>query len=66
MSASAEPLHKRLRSMGIAEGYSYDIANGKRQPSQRLAIRIWRELGEKLGPVRNLPDDVIAALERVQ
>lgn len=55
----------QLVSLGVANGYAYDIANGKRQPSQKLAVRIFRETGLKLGPIAALDPAEIAVLEKM-
>lgn len=65
MDSVSPSLAGRLHSLGVANGYAYDIANGKRQPSQKLAVRIFRETGLKLGPVAGLSDDEIAVLEKM-
>lgn len=56
----------RIQSVGVANGYSYDIANGKRRPSADLALRIFKGTGLKFGPVANLSDEEIALLEKMQ
>lgn len=55
----------RLRELGVNRSYAWQIANGKREPSQRLAVRIFRATGLKLGPVADLSDEEIAVLEKV-
>lgn len=55
----------KLREIGVNRSYAWQIANGKRPPSQRLALRIFRETGLKLGPVSALNDDEIAVLEKM-
>jgi hypothetical protein len=56
-------LAKRLQDAGVARGgYAYDIANGRRIPNHRLALRIFRATGDKLGPLADVSDDAIAAL----
>jgi hypothetical protein len=55
-------LAKRLQDSGIARGgYAYDIANGRRIPNHRLALRIYRATGVKLGPLSGLPDEAVQA-----
>lgn len=57
---------KQLQDSGVARGgYAYDIANGRRVPNQKLALRIFRATGRKIGPIANLPDETIAVLEQV-
>lgn len=38
-------LAKRLKDLGIANGHAYDLANGRRTPSLKLARKIESELG---------------------
>jgi transcriptional regulator with XRE-family HTH domain len=63
--SNAVTLAERLRGIGISESYASQLANGRRPPSLRLAIRIYRELGIKLGPLAHATAAEIAALERV-
>lgn len=58
-------LAKKIREAGVSEGYSHDLARGKRRPSKPLAIKIYRTTGLKLGPISGLPDTDIDVLERV-
>lgn len=51
--------------MGVSPGYASQISNGKRRPSLALAIRIYRSIGAKVGPVANLSKSEIATLEKV-
>jgi transcriptional regulator with XRE-family HTH domain len=51
---------------GISESYAHEILNGKRTPSRRLAISIYRKTGRKLGPIDALSDDDIDVLERIE
>lgn len=55
----------RLREIGVNRSYAWQIANGKRPPSQRLAVRIFRETGLKLGPVAGLSESEIAVIEKM-
>lgn len=54
-----------LREIGVNRSYAWQIANDKRQPSQKLAVRIFRETGLKLGPVTDLSEADIAVLEKM-
>lgn len=56
---------ERLRGAGISESYASLIANGRRAPSQPLAIEIFRKTGMKLGPIASASDDDIDVLERL-
>lgn len=64
MDIAEQSVALRLQSVGVANGYSYDIANGRRKPSTKLALRIFRETGLKLGKLTGLSDADIAVLER--
>lgn len=67
MDTIASPsLAARLQSIGVAAGYAYDLANKNRTPSDKLAIRIYRELGVKMGALVGATDEDIAALERMK
>lgn len=64
MNASPS-LAKQLRGIGISQPYASQIARGKRAPGLQTAIRIFRELGVKLGPIAKASKTEIDALERV-
>lgn len=64
MDVSVE-IAPRLRAIGVNRSYAWQIANGKRAPSQKLAVRIFRETGLKLGPVAGLSEADIAVLEKM-
>lgn len=36
---------QRLQEIGVANGHAYDLANGRRSPSLKLARRIEAEMG---------------------
>lgn len=62
----SEPsLNSKLVELGVSKSYASQISRGKRPPSVALAIRIFREIGVKLGPIANASKDEIEALERV-
>lgn len=50
--------------MGMSKGYASQISRGGRTPSLSLAIRIYHEIGVKLGPIENLSKNEIATLEK--
>lgn len=56
----------RLRRIGVSESYASQIVNGRRRPSLALALRIHRELGERVGLLSSCTDEQIAALARVE
>lgn len=58
------PLVAQLRGIGVSSPYASQIAGGTRKPSLPLALRIWRELGVKLGPIDGKTEDEIETLER--
>lgn len=51
MTASPS-LCKRLSDMGISPSYASQLSRGVRKPGLPLALRIHREIGEKLAPSR--------------
>ena len=59
-------LYRHLKSLGLSRSYASQIAHGRRFPGLRLAIRIWRALGLKLGPLAGLDGAAIARLERLR
>lgn len=65
MDEATPSLAEKLRSIGISASYASQIMTGFRPPSLALALRIHREIGEKLGPIAGATDDEIKALERV-
>lgn len=56
----------RLRSIGLSSGYASEIAVNGRKPSDVIALKIWRELGVKVGSLVSLNDDEIAVLAKVR
>lgn len=60
-------LAKRLREeVGISESYAFHLAHGQRDPSDALAIKIYRLIGVKLGSIENATDEEIDMLERLK
>jgi hypothetical protein len=64
--AELEPktVAERLRCINVSGPYAWQIAHGKRAPSRKLAVRIWREAGLKLGPLAGKTDDEIQVFAR--
>ena len=58
-------LYADLKGIGISSSYASQISRGDRTPSLALALRIFRELGVKLGPLVGASKSEIAALERL-
>lgn len=48
-----------------SEGYVNDIEKGRKPPSPRVAVRILRATGIKMGPITGLSDAEIAVLEKM-
>lgn len=66
LTPEASALAKTIRATGIKSGHAYDIASGRRRPSEKLAVELFRATGLKLGPVEGLPDADIDALARIK
>jgi plasmid maintenance system antidote protein VapI len=47
---------------GISKGYASNLLSGKKKPSPKMAVRIFRATGVKLGLIANLPDAVVAEM----
>lgn len=63
----ASVLAKQIREAAdVSEGYSHDLARGKRKPSLPLALKIYRNAGLKLGPIAGVEDAAIKALDRAE
>lgn len=53
-----------LQRIGVSKPYAHQIARGH-SPSVAMALRIYRGLDVKLGPVADLSDEEIAVLEKM-
>jgi len=62
-TASPIEIAERLRAAGVSASYASQLSRSVRKPSQRLAIKLYRETGVKLGPIANATDSEIDALE---
>lgn len=51
--------------VGISVPYASQIISGARKPARRLAIKIYRHTGFKMGPIANVSDADIDVLERL-
>lgn len=65
MSTAEQSVALRLQKVGVPNGYSYDLANGRRKGSVKLALRIHRETGLKIGRLEGLNDAEIAVLAKM-
>lgn len=45
MSKQVAVTFELLRGFGLSQGYAYDLANGARKPSLKMAVRLQQELG---------------------
>jgi hypothetical protein len=57
------PVITQLRQIGVSGPYASQLTTGARKPSLRLAIKIFREVGLKLGPLEGLDAKEIRTLE---
>lgn len=53
-----------LQALGISKPYAHQIVRGDK-PSVKMALRILRGTGVKLGPLSGLTDEEIAVLEKM-
>lgn len=66
-TASPSPARRLIDAKVIADGSGtyYDICRGRRVPSPKLAVQIYRITGEKFGPIAGLSEAEIAVLEKM-
>lgn len=57
---------KLAAEIGISVPYASQLLSGDRTPPVPMAIKVFRAIGVKLGPIANASDDEIATLERFQ
>jgi transcriptional regulator with XRE-family HTH domain len=50
--------------LGVSKGHASEILRGEAAPSQKLALRIYRRFGVKLGPLVHATKTEIETLER--
>lgn len=48
-------LYRKLVELGVNKGYASQISNGQRQPSLKLALRLFRDGGLRIGPLADVP-----------
>lgn len=66
LSEMAKPsLNAKIISLGVSKSYASQIVAGVRAPSLPLALRIFRELGLKFGPLVGATKAEISALEKM-
>lgn len=56
-----DALAKRVE---VSRPYITKVRRGAQPPSKRVAVRIWRETGVKLGPLAGKSDDEISVFAR--
>lgn len=57
-------LNSKLVALGVSKSYASEIVSGDRSPGMTLAIRIYRAIGKKFGPLIGLSEKEIRALEK--
>ena len=60
-----QSINSKLISIGISPSYASEIVAGIRPPSLKLAVRIYKELGVKYGPITGATKSQIAAIAKV-
>lgn len=65
MTDQINPLAPLVKDKVLSQPYASQIMGGKRKPGQRLAIKIYRRTGLKLGPITHASDAEIDTLEKV-
>lgn len=61
---TSSPLYEQLVRSGMNKPYASQIASGARVPSLKLALRLYREIGVKVGQLKDKTGREITALER--
>ena len=64
MSAESKPT-EFAAAAGISASYASDILKGKRAPSAKKAIQIYRRTGRRFGILTGAADDEIARIEKL-
>lgn len=57
-------LYRRLVGLGVNKGYASQISRGQRAPSLKLALKLFREGGLKIGPLSDASKSAIASLDK--
>lgn len=60
-----ESLNSKLVALGVSKSYASELAAGTKTPGEKLAIKIYRKLGLKLGPIANASAREIKLLEKL-
>lgn len=50
----------------VSSGFASLVTRGLKPLPQRIAIKVWRKTGQKLGPIADATDEEIATLEKFQ
>jgi transcriptional regulator with XRE-family HTH domain len=66
MTTDPKALAAQLRSIGVSQSYASEIAHGQRAPSLKLALRIYDQLGIRLGPIADKEKRDIDTLRRAR
>lgn len=51
---------------GVTNGFASLVLRGEKPMPKRVAIRVWRKTGLKLGPIAQATDEEIAVLEKFE
>lgn len=66
----AEPLPIKPQDLvdatGVSTGFASLVVRGLKPLPRRVAIKFWRETGQKIGPIAGATDDEIATLEKFE
>ena len=61
---ASNDLAKQLIGIGISQSYASQLSRKKRKPGLRKAIKIFRRIGVKLGPIERSTDGEIDVIEK--
>lgn len=65
MTQQPNPLKPLIEDKVLSQPYASQLLSGNRQPGLRLAIKIYRRVGMKLGPLIHASKSEIDLLEKV-
>lgn len=64
--ASKPSPSKLAQAIGISVPYASQLLNGDRKPPLSTALKVYRAIGVKLGPIESATEREIRVLERFQ
>lgn len=65
MTEQITSLKQLVKDKVLSQPYASQLLSGKRQPSLQMAIKIYRRIGLKLGPITHASKAEIDTLEKV-